>query len=308
MGLLTTKNANKKPKRRPQLMPGQGEYAFRRSRTLTGTTSSKVVTGAETNSQLKTPRLKEHELRQQQTKIVRTLLIAAVCMLLLGLIIASYIRQFAITYSQSHLQTTQPPTSSYEERLEKYFLEHPFERFGFLLNERGVEQFLKKERSEISSVGISKDWYGGNVQFSISFRQPILMWQSGSQRFYVDDQGVAFSYDHFGARLVSVTDQSGIAPDTSSSVTSRRFVHFLGKMVGAVNASDKGRVNSVIIPSSTREIDLKLEGREYPIKTHIDRDPLQQAEDIIAALSYFDKKNSKPAYIDVRVGGKAFYK
>ncbi len=306
MWFLPAKNTNKKPKRRPQLMPGQGEYAFRRSRTLTGTTSSNVVTGAETHSQLKTPRLKEHELRQQQTKIVRTLLIATACTLLLGLIIASYIRQFAITYSQP--QKVQPLTSSYEEQLEKYFLEHPFERFGFLLNERGVEQFLKKEQSEISGVSIKKDWYGGNVRFTITFRQPILMWQSGAQRFYVDDQGIAFSYDHFGSQLVAVTDQSGIAPDTSSSVTSRRFVQFLGKMVGAVNAGDKGRVTSVIIPPSTREIDLKLEGRDYPIKTHIDRDPLQQAEDIIAALGYFDGKNIKPAYIDVRVGGKAFYK
>lgn len=288
-------------------MQGQDNYAFRRSRTLTGTTSAKITPSAEPRSQLKTPRLKEHELRLQRSRAAKTLLLIVACMGLIALVIANYIGNFSITYTQQS-QGAQPKTAQYQEALKQYFSQHPFERFGFSLNDGQVEQFLKQQHSEIATVTITKAWYGGDVQFGLSFRQAILVWQVGSERYYVDNQGIAFTYNHFGGQQVAVTDQSGISPDTGNSVASRRFILFLGKMVGAVNAGGKGKVVGVIIPSSTREIDLRLEGRDYPIKTHIDRDPLQQAEDIINALDYFDEKKLKPEYIDVRVGGKAFYK
>lgn len=307
MSFFKSKKQKQTAARQPKLMVGQDDYAFRRSRTLTGTTSSKVAPSAESRSQLKTPRLKEHELRQQRSRAAKTLLLILACMGVIALVIANYIGDFAITYTQQS-QGAQPKTSQYQETIKQYFSQHPFERFGFSLDDNRVEQFLKQQHSEIATVTISRDWYGGNVQFGLSFRQGILVWQVGAQRYYVDNQGVAFTYDHFGGQLVAVTDQSGISPDTGNSVASRRFILFLGRMVGAVNAGGKGKVVGVIIPPSTRQIDLRLEGRDYPIKTHIDRDPLQQAEDIIQALAYFDEKKIKPEYIDVRVGGKAFYK
>ena len=79
-------------------------------------------------------------------------------------------------------------------------------------------------------------------------------------------------------------------------------------MVGAVNAGDKGAVTDIIIPASTRQVDLKLQGRGYPFKTHTDRDPLQQAEDIINTIKWLDDKKLTPEYVDVRVEGKAYFK
>lgn len=301
------KEKKKASVRQPRPTLGQDDYAFRRSRTLTGTTSAKVTTSAPALSQLKTTRLKEHELREQRSRVVKTLLVIVACMGLVGLIIVNFIGDFTINYMQQS-RSTQPNTNSYQETLKKYFTEHPFERFGFSLNVNQVEEFLKREHSELSAVSIDRAWYGGNVQFGLAFRQSILEWQVGNRRFYVDNQGVAFTYNHFGGQMVAVTDQSGISPDIGSSVASKRFIRFLGQMAGAVNDGDRGKLVSVIIPSSTRQIDLKLENRDYPIKTHIDRDPLQQAEDILNALRYFDEKGIKPEYVDVRVGGKAFYK
>lgn len=288
-------------------MAGQGaDYTFRRSRTLTGTTSPKVNPSAEGRSQLKTPRLKEHELRQQRARVGRLLLFIALCIAVLTFLLMNFIGDFRFSYPQQTSAT--PQSQSYQRSLHEYFIERPFERFGFALDPKQLEGFMREKHAEIIGLSVEREWYGGNVQFLVYFRTPILMWQVGAQKFYVDDQGIAFQYDHFGTALVSVTDQSGIAPDSGNSVASQRFLKFLGKMVGAVNAGGKGRVVGVIIPASTREIDLRLEGRDYPIKTHIDREPLQQAEDIINALNYFDGKKSKPEYIDVRVAGKAFYK
>ena len=303
---LPFKKQKKEQARQPRLMAGQEGYAFRRSRTLTGTTSAKVVSSAEARSQLKTPRLKEHELKQKRGRIVKLLLGMTACIVVLLFLLVNFVGSLTPIYPQP--SKAQPKTSAYQETLRQYFAGRPFERFGFSLNASQLEQFMRDKHSEISTFSVKRAWYGGDVQFVATFRRPILVWQSGTQHFFVDDQGISFEYDHFGAQLVSVVDQSGVTPDAGNSVASKRFIHFLGKMVGAVNAGGKGKVISVIIPPSTREIDLKLEGREYPIKTHIDRDPLQQAEDTLYTLAYFDIHKIAPAYIDVRVSGKAFYK
>lgn len=302
------KRANKKDQgRQPKIAADQGGYAFRRSRTLTGSTSAKVTPSAASRSQLKTPRLKAHELRQERTKILRMLGFLGVCMIILAFIIVNYVSTFTINFYEISSESS-PSTNQYDDSLKDYFNERPIERFGFILNSDQLNTFMCQKHSELASFMALRQWYGGDVKFAATFRQPLLVWQTGDQKFYVDSQGIAFTSDYFKQSLVSVEDKSGIAPDSSNSVASQRFIRFLGQLVGAVNEGGKGKVTAIIIPSSTREIDLTLEGRGYPIKTHIDRDPLQQAEDILNALKYFDEKGEKPQYIDARVAGKAFYK
>ncbi|MGD8374178.1 MAG: hypothetical protein PVI21_04995 [Candidatus Woesebacteria bacterium] len=302
------KNTNKKESgRQPKKMSvDQAGYVFRRSRTLTGSTSAKVKPTAASRSQLKTPRLKAHELYQERKKILRVLGLLALGMMFMAFLIVNYIADCKINYIA--LTDATPNISEYQSSLKEYFGERPIERFGFLLDTDQINYYMQQKHGEIENFEAYRQWYGGDVEFEVEFRQPILVWQVDSQKFYVDDQGVAFTYDNFKQPLVSVEDKSGISPDSGSSVASRRFIRFLGQLVGAVNTNDQGKVKAVIIPTSTREIDLTLEGREYPIKTHIDRDPLQQAEDISNALKYFDSKNITPQYVDVRVLNKAFYK
>ena len=281
-------------------------YVFRRSRTLTGTTSEKVAAGAQARSQLKTSRLQAHELHQLRKRILRLLGAVGVVIALLSYLMVTYIGSFKIIYSQPG---TPPQTTAYQQTMQQYFMRHPLERFGFSVNRKQFASDMQAAHPELISIDIDKSWYGGNAQFVLQFRHPLLVWETGGRRFYVDGQGVAFEHDHFGGQYVSVSDQSGISPsDSGGSVASNQFINFLGKMVGAIDAAAKGSVTDIIIPASTREADLKLQGRGYPIKTHTDRDPLKQAEDIANALAWFDAKKITPQYIDVRVEGKAYFK
>ena len=296
--------------RTPQLMEGQDSYVFRRSRTLTGTSSQNVQTSAPERGQLKTDRLKLHELRAHYNRMFRILLGILAIIGLLGWLLSTF------TFSPQ-LAAPQPgkaPLNSegllyrYNATVQAYYAEHPMERFGFLLNQSSFEQFARTKNPELDAVTVQRQWYGGGLQLSLYFRQPLLVWQVGEKRFYVDGEGTVFHYNHFDEPVVSVTDQSGVAPAEDGTVASGRFIAFLGRMVGAVNTYRRGEVRQIVIPASTRQINLKLQGREYEIKTHIDRDPLQQAEDIANALAYFDSKKIVPAYVDVRVPHKAFYK
>jgi hypothetical protein len=238
---------------------------------------------------------------------LRLLITLGIGIIFIGFLLLNYIGSFTIVYVQQASQSG-PATTEYQKTLQEYFTSQPLQRFGFALNGSQLEGYMTARHNELADFTVSRGWYGGGVQFTADFRKPLLVWQTGGQRFYVDSQGIAFNYNDFGGSLVPVEDLSGIAPDSSGSVASQRFIRFLGQMVGAVNAGGMGQVSSVVIPASTREIDIKLQGREYPIKTHINRDPLQQAQDIINALKYFDTHKIKPEYVDVRVSGKAFYK
>lgn len=293
--------------RQPSLMAGQDGYVFRRSRTLTGSTSANVAVSAEKRGLLKTPRLKLHELRQHRLQVIK---VFGGVVLLIGIVVyiaAVYIAKPDIGVVQSG--SNQPDMAVYTESAQGYFATRPLERFGFALNPRSFEEYMKSQHPEVKNVTMDREWYGGNAHFALYFREPLLTWMTSGKRYYVDSQGYAFSYNHFAEPDVSVTDQSGISPDVGGgAVASSRFISFLGRMVGALNGYGKGRVESVTLPASTREIDLKLQGRGSLVKTHIDRDPIEQAEDIANALAFFDSKGWKPDYIDVRVSGKAFYK
>jgi cell division septal protein FtsQ len=296
----------KEPLRNPRSGTDDQGYVFRRSRTLTGTTSNRVNPTAESRSQLKTVRLQAHELHQFRKRIMRILVVVVGVIAVLSYLLITHISTIAVRYPQPG---GSPRTATYQQTIQQYFTKHPMERFGFSINRKQFVDDIQGAHPELSSVDIDKDWYGGNVNFVLQFRHPLLVWEAGGHHFYVDNQGVAFEYDHFGGKYVSVSDQSGISPSVSGgSVASNRFINFLGKMVGAVNAADKGQVTDIIIPASTREVDLKLQGRGYPIKTHTDRDPLQQAEDVVNAIKWFDSKKITPQYVDARVAEKAYFK
>jgi hypothetical protein len=295
-------------KRRPNLMAGQDEYVFRRSRTLTGTTSEEVTASAESRGQLKTDRLKLHQLRQYRLKILKFAGGVACIIGVVAFLASVYISKVPIDIVQSSSKT--PSTTVYSQTVQDYFGTRPLERFGFIANPEALQDYLKQHHTELKQVAVEKNWYGGDFRLGLYFREPLLTWTSAGQKYYVDNQGYAFSYNHFTEPEVVVTDESGISPDDVGGglVASERFVSFLGRMVGALNSYGKGKVETVTLPASTREIDIKLQGRATRIRTHIDRDPLKQAEDVANALAYFDSKSSSPEYIDVRVAGKAFYR
>ena len=300
------KNKQSADRRNPRLMDGQDSYIFRRSRTITGTKSTEVAPAAPARGQFKTDRIRLMELREHRRQILKFLGGVVVGIAVFAFLVVNFIVTPAVTFAQQGVH--QPATDPYVKTIYAYFDDHPFERFGFMLRQEEFESFLVRNHAELRAVAVQRDWYGGNAQFHVTFRQPLLVWNTGAKRFYVDAQGVAFTYNHFAEPTVAVTDQSGIPPDDSGVVASTRFIRFLGQIVAAVNGYGLGAVESVIIPPATRQVDLKLQGREYLVKTNTDRDPLQEAEDIANALRYFDEKKIKPQYIDVRVAHKAFYK
>lgn len=68
-------------------------------------------------------------------------------------------------------------------------------------------------------------------------------------------------------------------------------------------------VTRVVLPTGTsRELYVDLEGEEMYFKISLDRGSAVSAEDAVRMLKYLKEREIKPAYVDVRVEGKAYYK
>lgn len=295
--------------RQPRLMEGQDSYTFRRSRTITGSLSNNVNTPRSERPDLKSERLKLHELHQHK-RMLKTGIsgLVLVSLLLAGLLMNS------VTFAHKRFVASgQVPTNEQQAviaTINNYSNRHPLEAFLFTLNETTLQQFIQAAHPEIESVTVVNGWLGGTGGITLEFREPVIVWKVSDSKFYVDEDGTSFTKLYGSEPVLKVQDTSGFTPDAAAqgSIASTRFIGYLGQLLGALNALKIGSVERVIIPAPTRQLDIRLKGREYPIKTHTDRDPYAQAEDIKNALRFLDSRRITPEYLDVRVEGKAFYK
>lgn len=296
------------PVRQPHTTDGEQSFAFRRSRTITGSAATSVRAAGEDRGQLRSPRLHEHSLRKHRRKLSVYLLLTLVAAGSLWYAVSSYITDVAVGTQAA--QAVQAPLQSerYQALVDRYFSDHPFEHFRFALNERAFNQFLIANAPEVSAASLEPSGKLGEGALSLRLREPVVAWTIKNQQYFVDSDGVAYTTNYFAVPTVVVTDKSGVSAD-AGVVASSRLLRFIGRVITLVNQSGIDPVQSVELPAnSTRQVDFKLQSHDYVIKAHLDRDPAGQAADIINAVQYVDAKGINPSYLDVRVSSKAYYR
>lgn len=285
-------------------------YAFRRSRTITGSAATNVRAAGEERGQLQSSRLHEHSLRKHRRRLSTYLLLSIVAVGGLWYVVSSYIGS-SISVGTQGLQsaTRDLEESRYQALVNKYFSEHPFERFSFSLKEDAFSQFVRSHAPEVKDAQLVKTNGFGSAALALKLREPVVAWTIKNEQYYVDAEGESFTVNYFATPAVVVNDKSGINSN-AGAVASTKLLYFIGRVITLVNESlADAPVASVELPAnSTREIDFKLTGREYIVKADLDRDPAGQAADIVNAVNYVKAKNINPAYLDVRVEAKAYYR
>lgn len=280
-------------------------YAFRRNRTLTGSSSSRVVSSSEGNAQLKSPRVHAHHLALQRRQV--GILLSMIILISLGLYLL--ISQFTADSLISIKGVPQSATlkARYDPIIQEYYGQHPVERLRFLTNMRAFVGFIQSKAPEVRSITIEPASSFATSQFVITPRQPITGWTIDGTQQYVDANGTAFSQNYYAAPPVQIVDKSGVPVTSGQAVASNRFLGFVGRLVGFSQQRGHG-VEQVIIPSgTTRQVDLKIKDVPYLIKCSIDRPAGEQAEDLDRAIKHLQQRGVTPGFVDVRVSGKAFY-
>ncbi len=295
------------PIRSPRITEQNESLTFRRSRTLTGSSSEQIRTAGETRAQIRSPRLEEHELRTHRRRLGSYLTVVVLLIGGLLFLLGQFIGFMHLEVQSDKPLTKTPDAARYSSLINEYFAAHPLERFRFALNEQSLNNSLQQKAPEIAGVSFESNGIATAVAY-IRFREPVVAWQLPSGRSYVDGDGYAYGTNYFSEPGVTVKDDSGIDP-SNGAIVSDRFLQFMGRVIALSNASGVVRITGATIPqNTTREIDFNLEGRGYLVRTQLGRDPASQAADIVNAVKYMDSKGMTPAYVDVRVAGKAAYR
>lgn len=281
------------------------DYAFRRSRTMTGSLSSSVKAAAETRADLQSDRIKHHNLKTKRRRI--SLYLLGTVLLLVA--ISTLINQFTLsTFMMRIKDVPENETSSYHKSVDEYLASHPNERFAFSLRRDALTGFVQEKFPEVRSVSLSVQSWLQPSDITISLRQPIASWTIGETKYYIDDRGVAFQKNYSGEPALVVEDRTGIDPSSTGAVASERMIRYIGRLVAILSQSGFVVEKIELPPATSREVDVKLAGRSYVVKTSLDRDPAGQVADVVNAIKYLDQKKISPSYADVRVSSRLYYK
>jgi len=312
MSLLSKKKSNKQtPGRRSRVLetrPKSPElldrYAFRRNRTLTGSTSSSVTSLSENNNQLKSPRVHAHLLVDRRRRLGAVLGVVFIAAAALFGLISEFTAGVSVQIKNVSAAVVDP---SYTKIINDYYGQRPIERLRFLLDSDALTRFVQTKAPEIASATVRGSVGFAKSEVVLVARQPVTAWDMGGIRQYVDASGTAFGRNYYETPGVQIVDNSGVPTEAGKAVASNRFLGFVGRLVG-LTAERGHTVEQIIIPpDTTRQIELKIKDIPYRVKCSIDRPAGEQAEDLDRAIKYLAQRGRAPQYIDVRVSGKAFY-
>lgn len=280
-------------------------YSFRRNRTLTGSLASHVASANEEASELRSPRVKTHDLRRQRRRVFLRLVAVIGAGILLGYGIYQSIAIVRIV-SSGHIAVSDP--GRYESKIQEYLGGHFFERSRVTVDLGRLTAYVQDNGCpEVASISNPKIGGLGATTFEVTFRKPVVSWKTGVNQLFVDSEGNAFERNLYPAPAVEVVDQTGI-PATNRVLASNRFLGFIGRVIGQMEVQGY-KVTQVVLPAdTTRQILISLEGVAYPVKLSTDRPAGEQAEDAARAIHHLANNGIGAEYIDIRVSGKAYYK
>lgn len=212
-----------------------------------------------------------------------------------------------VTVGISSATTSKVDATGYQRAINDYLGQHPVERFRFALNKAGLTTYVTSVNPEVASVTQAADFGLGETHFSVALREPLAGWRIQGKQYYVDEQGVAFEHNYFAEPGVQIVDEAGVSFQEGTTVTSTRFLSFIGKIVAQAKGKGMEVIEARLPLGTTRQVVIKVSGKDYEFRLSIDRGAGEQVEDISRVEKYLSDRGINPRYVDVRVEGRAFY-
>lgn len=282
-------------------------YAFRRNRTLTGSSSARVASSVELNAELKSPRAHAHHLTRLRRHMFAYFMLVLVAAFGLYSLLVQLVATASIQVRDVSLLAA-ADESAYSKAIEGYYTARPAERLRFLLKQDDLLHHIQATHPEVESIRVEQGGAMGEAAVTIAARQPIARWSIDGDNQYVDGRGIVFSRNYYADPGLQIVDNSGARVDSNRLIASNRFLGFIGRVVSGSQSSGL-LVNAVTIPpGTTRQIIVTLKGSAIQYKLSVDRSAGQQVEDMARVSKYLADRSLVPGYVDLRIAGKAYYK
>lgn len=281
-------------------------YSFRRSHTMTGSASSHVRSSNEHAAQLRSPRVKSHELARKRRVIIGLLAGCLLGAITIFFVIYNFTAGVTVTIDND---PSVAPKSNYATSVQEYFNGSPAERLRIFTNNTDLTDSLRQKHPEVLSAAIDGRTGLGGSQLHLRMRTPVAEWTVNGKKMYVDHDGIAFAQNYRAEPSVKIVDLSGIRVAENQMLVSNAFLSFVGQVVGASEKLENMKVTQITLPpNTTRQIAVSIDGYPYSVKMSTDRGAGVQVEDMAHAIQWLQSQGRAPRYIDVRVEGQAFYK
>ena len=217
------------------------------------------------------------------------------------------------TQAQNKHTVLLQPARIYEQAAHDNLSKALLNRNKTTLRSKDVAQALLKEFPEIGSVNVSSTLFSNRPNVILSPVEPALLLATDNGVFVVDRTGTAIVNaanvkDLDKLNLTRVDDQASGPVKPRDQVLTSSEVAFVKTVVAELTA--KGQtISKATLLTGAAELDIQLAGQPYIVKFNLHSPTArQQTGTFLAVQSSLNEKHITPAYIDVRVPGRAYYK
>ena len=284
--------------------------AFRLGTTITGTTAMNVRSAGEKNANVVSDRTKLHKLSDYRSSLGILLSLITGVSLILVLLISQFVYSPKVV---ANTDISNEDKNQIAKEISSYFNGRPFEAFRFMVNDKKLTEYLRSKIPEVETAYLKRDnSFFKPSSFVINLRKPVASWEFLNKTLYVDGSGTTFNRNYYSdedtKNVIKVVDQSVSDNNVGKSVTSERFLTFIGTLAGNASKFDLTVNNIVIKANQARQIEVYFVGISYPIIFSIERGVGVQLEDAKRSIDHLKSKGIYPKYLDIRVSRQAYYR
>ena len=203
--------------------------------------------------------------------------------------------------------------SVYQAAAQDYIKGSIVNRSKFLIDSDGLSREMKKQFPEIAAATVTLPIMGRRPVIELQATRPAFILTSGSTSMLIGTNGVALvnikdAADVSALNLHAVSDESGVQLEAGKAALPQEQAQFISIIIEQLEKQGF-QIESLTIPKSPYDLNVRIKGKGYYGKFNILEDPLQQAGSFIALSKKLENDKINPSeYIDVRVGERVFYR
>ncbi len=183
-----------------------------------------------------------------------------------------------------------------------------------LLSKENFQKAISADQPQIKEVVLFKRILPNKLEFSVTRREPKYIWESDSQYFLLDQEGVVFqelfNYDPAVYSETVIRDQTGYKVNFGEDLGIRKTLDFIEKIKG--NWADvvlHTSYASFAVPGRKSPDVFVRTGDGFQVYFDLERSPMAQLENLSLVLSQEINQETYTglSYVDLRLSNIAYY-
>jgi cell division septal protein FtsQ len=288
---------------------GRVNETFRRNNVIISRRQSEITARQQSVTQRQLQKKQKESRHRLKLRIVTTVF-------LIGTVVGLW--RMAITTTNVQAQNGQLSaieSEKYTKTINQVYYSHTLFGQSWLLDGGAFEQAVIAKHPEIATIEPAINTpLSTTLTATITFRKPVFTWKDASKtERYIDNKGMLFSINKDRSvdpkKLIHIEDESGAVLEAGSSVLTATLIQFIGQLHTELPALFNAPIARVVIPRSTREVQVQMAKTPYLIKFNSQREVGEVVGELKSLVAFLKQDNITPStYIDMRIANKAYYK